>query len=502
MIIGAEWVRWRRPRRAARWLLAGLLLAGSCWSAGPSAADGAGTRGLTLTVTVNTRPGVGALRPGIRVGHPVVVSYHLVNRGSADLHDVRLSDPLLPGARIHCPGATGRVPLLVGLHSARCTATGTARPGNHTGDVRAVGRANLRALVQASARAGYAGVGAGLSLTETARVTGDRRAEIRYVVANTGNRTVLGVRLTDPVLAPDRIVCPGGPPVVARLAAGARAACTAVVRRAPGTYESRGRADGSDRIRTLGPRGGLVPAPLLTARAAARFTIRATAPTAPAVPAAPAKPRPPRPPKPAPAPPASPGKGPLSGATAPHQAGSLTGSPLAPQVPPGNAAAGTAGRGFTAPGLAPGLPATQRGTVPGAVPPGPVAPDAAGHDAAALPPSADRPANPPAERPAATPAKPPAGKTPAGKSPAGKSPAGRSPAEKPTAEQPPAVPPTAQQPNQPPSDVPSTTPSQRSLLGRFMREDHTPTDLGVLTALFLILLPAAIAAAVFGSRRL
>ncbi|WP_338703277.1 hypothetical protein V2W30_38715 [Streptomyces sp. Q6] len=42
---------------------------------------------------------------------------------------------------------------------------------------------------------------------------------------------------------------------------------------------------------------------------------------------------------------------------------------------------------------------------------------------------------------------------------------------------------------------------QRPLLRRFVRDDHTPTGLGLMTALFLILLPAALAAVLLGSRR-
>ncbi|MEV1021059.1 hypothetical protein [Streptomyces sp. NPDC050264] len=447
MIIGREGARATRPARSARWLLAALLLSTGCWSAaGPCAADGAGPHGLVLEVTVNTRPGLGALDPGIRTGAAVVKSYRLVNHGGADLHDVWVRDPGMPGAAIRCPGGRGRVPMLTGLHSLRCTATGVARPGAWIGEVRAVGQLHLvRASVQASARSGYAGVGAALALTETARVTGPDRAQIRYVLVNNGNRPVHGVRVTDPALAPARIVCAGGRPVVAHLAAGARAACTAEVRRAPGTYVSRGRADGSDLLRTLNPRGAPVPPPLLTARASARFTLRAPAPVVP-VARRPVRPvaqvQRPRVERPAAAPPLA----------------ALLFPPTPP--PPGIAAPGIAARGTAVPGIG----------VPGVLPPAPAVPEGVAPGVA--PPE---PAVPPAPAKGRSPASPPA--------------AALTPAEAPET----AVPPAA---------VPKEARSQPTLLRRLIREDHTPTSLGILAALFLILLPAAIAAAVFGSRRL
>ncbi|WAL99589.1 hypothetical protein [Streptomyces sp. Je 1-369] len=454
----------------ARWLLVGLLLTGGCWSAaGPSAADGPTANGLALEVTVNTRPGLGALNPGIRTGAAVVKSYRLINRGGADLHDVRVHDPAMPGAAIRCVGGLDRVPMLAGLRSAYCTATTPARPGSWVGDVRAVGQQPyLRAMVQATARSGYAGVGAALGLTETARVTGPDRAEVRYVVANHGNKPVHGVRVTDAALPAERIGCAGSAqPVVAHLAPGARATCVVVVRRAPGTYESRGQADGSDLLRTLDTRGGAVAPPRLTARSSARFTLRVPPPVArvprPPRPAAVAPRRPPAPPPPPPA--------------RPRIAPPLPGPPLIalfplPPPPPGIAApvigpVGPAPPPGAGAGLAPGV------FPPGALPPGALPPGA-------LPPGAVPP-----------------GAVPPGALPPGILPPG-----------------VARNQVQPPKKNKSRTERRderrterrteprRSLAGRLIRRDRTPTGLGMLAALFLILLPAAIAAAVFGSRRL
>ncbi|MFF1377502.1 hypothetical protein [Streptomyces sp. NPDC058308] len=477
----------------ARWLLVVLLLTGGCWSAaGPSAADGPTANGLALEVTVNTRPGLGALDPGIRTGAAVVKSYRLINRGGADLHDVRVRDPAMPGAAIRCPGGLDRVPMLTGLRSAQCTATAAARPGSWVGDVRAVGQQPyLRAVVQATARSGYAGVGASLGLTEAVVVTGPDRAEVRYVVANHGNKPVHGVHVTDPALPAERIGCAGAAqPVVAHLAPGARATCVAVVRRAPGTYESRGQADGSDLLRTLDARGGAVAPPRLTARSSARFTLRAPPPVVrapqPLRPAAVAPRRPPAVPPP----------------VRPRVAPPLPGPPLItlfplPPPPPGIAAPVIGPIGPApppGPGLAPGvvLPgAVPLGAVPpGAVPPGAVPPGVA--PLGAVPPGAVPPG-------AVPPGAVPPGAVPPGAVPPGVVPPGVVP--------PGVVPPgVAQKPVRPPKKNESLTQRQteprRSLASRFIRRDRTPTGLGMLAALFLILLPAAIAAAVFGSRRL
>ncbi|WP_372346854.1 hypothetical protein [Streptomyces sp. KL116D] len=356
----------------ARWLLIGVLLGASSWSAtGPTAADGAETHGLGLQVTVNTRPGTGALRPGIRTGAPVVTSYRLVNHGGADLHDLRVRDSAMPGARIRCPGGRNRVPLLTGLRTVRCWATGAgaARAGTWIGEAHAAGRQPyLRTTVQASAPSGYAGVGAALALRETARATGPERARIRYTVTNTGNRPAYTIRVTDPVLGKAPITCTAGSPVLSRLAPRETATCTAELRRAPGTYPSRSRAEGGDRLRTLDTRGGSVAPPRLIAYASARITLTAAPPTgskrpgttAPRPPAPPARGVAP-PPVPVPQEPAAAAPGPAAPGPLPPGVGPLL--PL-PPAPPGIAAPGTA------PGIAPrltspALPQRGRASQPG-----------------------------------------------------------------------------------------------------------------------------------------
>ncbi|HEY8983213.1 MAG TPA: hypothetical protein VIU15_27000 [Streptomyces sp.] len=390
----------------------------------PAVADGTGTHGLALQVTVNTRPGLEAVRRGIRAGTPVVKSYRLVNRGGADLHDVRVDDPGLPGVTIHCPG--GR--RLSGLTSTTCTALTTARPGVWEGVVRASGRIPyLKKSARATARSGYAGVVGVLSLTETVAVGRGRRAAVRYEVANRGNRRLYDVRISDPLTAREGIDCEDGRPVVRRLEPGHSAACRAVVRRGPGTYTGRGLAEGSDRVSTLGRGGTVVPSPTLTARATARFVIPRPLP-----PGEPVRPTPP------------------GHWTRPR-----------PSAPPENAA--VPGRGVV------GMP-----------PAGP-------------PPVAAAPAFPPvlALQPAVVP-------------PAVVPPAAVPPAVVPPAAVPPGVAPR-QNPNAPSAVAPlPDRPAQarpRPLLRYFYRQGEGPTGLGLAVALFLVLMPAALAAALLGSRR-
>ncbi|WP_189172677.1 hypothetical protein [Streptomyces lasiicapitis] len=414
--------------------------------AGPAVSDGAGRHGLELRVTVNSRAGLGALHPGIRVGDPVIKTYRLVNRGGADLYDVRVTDPGLPGVAIRCPGGGDRVRMLRGLGSAHCTARTAARFGTWSGQVRASGHIPyLRADAVARSRSGYATVGGALRLSVAVAVNG-QRATVTYHVRNTGNRPVYGIRVSDLSLTGAGIDCGGGRAVVPLLHPGRSADCHAVVRREPGTYTSAGVAEGSDRIRTIGASGGTVPPPKLTARTSRRFVIpRPAAPRRPparsrSLEGAAGRPLP-APPPPGPAPPAEP---PAAGAPLPAVPVPVLPGALPPPLPP---------PGIAAPGIGPGA---APGIGPGA------APEAAGE--------------------AAAPAEPPTGAV-AGAGVGGAAVAGADTGGT-------AVPPEARQDE-----------GRRSVLGRFYRPGEGPTGLGLLAALFLVLIPGAVAAAVLGSRR-
>ncbi|MEU8540246.1 hypothetical protein AB0C52_09680 [Streptomyces sp. NPDC048717] len=228
----------------------------------PAHAGGVGENALGLTVTVDTVPGLPG--PLVRTGAAVVKRYRLVNGGEAELYGVTVTDGQVPGGRISCPART-----LAALGSLECTARFPALAGKQVGPVTAQGDVpSLGRRLTASARAGYEGVGGALALAETVRVAGDE-AVVSYTVTNRGDRPLYELRLTDTALG----AAPGAPGCVTALAPGVSAGCTATVRRPPGSYRSTGRVTGTDRITTLAEDGSRVPPPLLTADATADFRI-------------------------------------------------------------------------------------------------------------------------------------------------------------------------------------------------------------------------------------
>ncbi|QNP71182.1 hypothetical protein IAG44_18215 [Streptomyces roseirectus] len=271
-------------RRAVLPLVLACSALATCWPthAAPAAApaDGTGTRGLVLRVIVNKRPGIGAVDPGIRTGHPVLKEYRLTNKGGADLHDVRVVDPGMKGARITCAGGSDRVRLLPGLTSTTCTAEGGARKGRRIAQATAAGRIpSLNAPVRATARSGYSGVGGTLTLSQRATIAapakpGDpARVTLKYALVNTGNLPVHSVSITDRRLAPKGVRCAEGTSVLRRVAPGQSVRCTARLRLDPGEQVSEGFAEGSDRTSTLDRKGRLIGAPMLRAHSMLRFGV-------------------------------------------------------------------------------------------------------------------------------------------------------------------------------------------------------------------------------------
>ncbi|MFI0987695.1 DUF7507 domain-containing protein [Streptomyces exfoliatus] len=437
-------------------------------------AGGVGDEALRLTVTVNGRGQTGLRPPALRAGGPVVKRYRIVNRGEAHLYGVKVVDPQVPSGSLRCP--TGP---LAALGELECVARFRAAPGAHRGTVRAEGAVpSLGRRLTATARTGYTGVAAGLTLTE--RVTfgapgrgggapgraapaaaGRGAATLTYTVTNRGNRPLHAVRVEDTALGlrAGAVDCAGRPGTVPLLAPGASARCTATVRRAPGTHRSTGLASGSDRVTTYGPGGGRVGAPTLVARSSAVFTV-----TPPVVPA---------------------GAG--------GGGGGVRNPALEPVGGRGGAAGdgGTVGGGGGVPGAAgvaagaAGAAGVAAGAAGAAVLPEGVAGSGAGADplpGAAPPPGA-----------AAAPAAGVPGLMPQG--------------------------PPLDPPDPPRGDVgvggvggavtPPSTPSARraaaldseGFLGRVRRRGREASELGVATTLLLLLIPAAVAAALLGNRR-
>ncbi|MEU4352944.1 hypothetical protein [Streptomyces sp. NPDC023838] len=512
----------RRAAFVAVCTIAAALLAALVDRAPTARAGGVGENGLGLSVTVNTRPGLGALQPGIRAGTPVVKVYRLTNYSGADLASVRLNDPGVPPSAVRCGGGSAHPGTLRALSRTVCTARFPAAPGPHTDWVTATGVIpSLGIRMTTSARSGYAGVAGQLSLSESPRLISFTEAEVRYVLTNPGNRTVLDVQLADPELLPARIDC-SGRAVVPELPPGTSVTCTAQITRSPGTYHSAGTATGSDWTATLTPTGSSQAPPALTAHATTSFTL----PTAPALPPAalaPPLPLPPgsplgtpfpfRPQTPAPSPPqyrrtVPPRQSPTASA-APGPAVPPPGVQPPPAAPPGQlpGAAGPA---------APGVPAVPPPIAAPLTPPGPLAPGipvtppfgGGVLGAAPAPPGGGAPGTAPAQPGGgilgAAPAQPGGGTLGTAPAPPGGGIQGAAPAQ-------PGGGILGDAPAQPPAPVTPARPKppgtreargqESSVLARLRRRSRENSSLSVVAVLLLLLVPAALVAALLGSRR-
>ncbi|MFB7515549.1 hypothetical protein [Streptomyces sp. NPDC056144] len=425
----------------------------------PSAvAGGVGDSALKVVVTVNGRADSATRPPAVRVGAEVVKRYRLLNRGEAHLYGVRVVDPAVPRGAVRCAGRT-----LAALGDLVCVARFRALGGEHRAPVRAEGEVpSLRRRVKATTTSGYAGVLGGLRLSERVVVAGGARsggsgrgarsagvATVTYTVTNLGNRGVHRVRVEDAALKV-AASCGGTGRVVPLLAPGASARCTATVRRPYGTHRSTGVASGSDRVRTYGAGGQALPAPTLTARSSAVFTLVGPPPPRPAPAPVPARPGPPRP--------------------------GLPGAPGGRAVPgqpavPGTAAAGTAVPGGGA--VAPAAPAAPAAGVAGA----PAVPGVAGVAGGAVvagPGAAGAMEPPVASAVQAAPLPVPEKRETTVPPPVGR--------EREAARRAAAL-------------------DDEGFLGRLRRRSQEGRELGVVVILLLILIPAAIAAALLGNRR-
>ncbi|WP_282696385.1 hypothetical protein [Streptomyces sp. CC208A] len=429
-----------------------LLVVGN---GGVARAGGVGDKALRMTVSVNGL-GSGGQRPvAVRAGGEVVKRYRLENRGEADLYGIRVRDPGVPAGAVRCPRR-----VLGALGTMECVARFRALPGDRRAAVRAEGDVpSLGRTLAATASAGYVGVSGALALTERA-APGPRSdtAVVAYTVTNHGNRPLHDVRLADPglKLAGRDVACGARAGIVPRLAPGASARCTATVRRPPGVHRSTGVATGTDRVATYAPDGRLVPAPLLTARASASFTVpeeerkreRGVV---------------------------GGGGGGASGAGGTGGTGGTSGTGGAPGAAGAPGAPGTAAAPPLASGVFPvgppapdPVPEGEEGGAPAAPPDG-----TGGREVEAAAPEAVPPV---VREGSAVPATPPAKALP-------------------TEVPPPEVPPT-EAPQQATGVV-----GDEGFLGRLRRRGREADEMGVVVMLLLLLVPAALAAALLGNRR-
>ncbi|MFE7586637.1 hypothetical protein ACFU5Y_34320 [Streptomyces gardneri] len=433
-------------------------------------AGGAGDGALRMTVTVNGRGHSGLRPPTVRAGAQVVKRYRLVNSGEAHLYGVRVVDPAVPAGAVRCPGRT-----LAALGELECVARFRAVGGVRRATARVEGDIpSLRLRLAATARTGYVGVAGGLRLTERVTVSAPGRsgrsravasgsATVAYTVTNHGNRPLHAVRIGDPGLglAPGATDCGAGGGAVAVLAPGASARCTAVVRRPPGTHRSTGVASGSDRITTYGPRGERLPAPVLTARSSAVFTLPSRASTPPA--GVPVKP------KAAAGSGGAPGRPGASGSVGvPRGAAGVVGASGAAGAV---GAPGAAGSPAGAPARAAGAPAAPAGAAG-------VAPGVAAEGLPVLPPASVPAPAPVPPAPAASLAVP--SDSLASSALAAEQRSGS----------------TA-----PPSARRAAVLDNEGFLGRLRRRGREASELGIVVILLLLLIPAAVAAALLGNRR-
>ncbi|HEV3170877.1 MAG TPA: hypothetical protein VGZ32_11080 [Actinocrinis sp.] len=124
-----------------------------------------GIGALSLLVTVQGQPigdaGADDPPPSVPAGSPVNVVYEVRNNTLFEAQDVQVSDPVVGGGAVTCPGGGPVIADLRPLSSVVCFATVTAVVGRHVGVVDATGYQTiliLRYRVAALAFAGYIGV--------------------------------------------------------------------------------------------------------------------------------------------------------------------------------------------------------------------------------------------------------------------------------------------------------------------------------------------------------
>lgn len=240
-------------------LLAGLLAADGPFSRAAIAAtrpvDAPGS--LRLSTFTDTLPGTAATAFHALAGDTVRRIYILHNDGLLPLTDVSVHDPDVSSAVFRCglgdgdegdDGADGEADDGADLGPfgwTACSATFTARVGEHESTVSATGSSLIaRRFVSAEDTAGYTAIAPGLTVSVTfgdgSRPGGSLPAGAAVVAAvrvtNSGSTPLAGLRPVPP-LPFSGFGCPAGSAVPA-LAPGGSAVCTGTLRVAPGRHDS------------------------------------------------------------------------------------------------------------------------------------------------------------------------------------------------------------------------------------------------------------------------
>lgn len=119
---------------------------------------------LTLSVTVQGRrvSDQDDPLPEVPAGEPVNVVYRLRNNTLFDILEVQVSDPVIGGSAIACPGGGAAVADLPPLSSVDCHASAPSVAGGHTGFASVIGNQTVlltRYAATDEARIGYIGLG-------------------------------------------------------------------------------------------------------------------------------------------------------------------------------------------------------------------------------------------------------------------------------------------------------------------------------------------------------
>ncbi len=203
--------------------LVGAVLAGTTGQAGAASQPG---------IAIATSASVSSYSAGTTITYTYVV----LNTGSDAFDNVTVTDPLKGLSDISCDGGSNVIPTLNAFQSTTCAATYTTTQADvDAGSLSNTGMVSVQSPVgnfsaQSSVTLPAVRVPQ-LSLTKSASIESYSAAgtpvTYTFVITNTGSVTLSNVAVSDPMPGLSSILCPGGGSVVASLAPGASATCTA-----------------------------------------------------------------------------------------------------------------------------------------------------------------------------------------------------------------------------------------------------------------------------------